>query len=201
MKRIITDPRELTPSLVTELLVNNGVLSEATVTSVSAEMIRATDLSITASLSVTYSPDAPEHLANKLFFKAAGQQGSANNAPVNNAPINNAEVQFYRRVGPLIQNGVILPCFAADSNTAGRYYLLLEDISQTHITNPRLDEADWFQSEYNPSIAQQIVDGFAHVHSLFWGDTHLGLTMDIRPENDLLPDEGDIRGGIYLLAG
>jgi len=183
---ILHHPSEVTPKLATSWLRQSGVLDSGDVIDVNFGAVRSTDISTTTSLSLTYSKPVPAACPGSLFFKSSAADRLDSNA----------ELRFHQLAEAVLQGQALLPFYAGGYSTDSRScYLVLENVSKSHILNPRLDEPDWFRSEYTLQSAQQIVDGFAQVHSHFWGDAQLGLTMGIHPEDNLLPDEGDIMGG------
>lgn len=152
-------------------LRESGVLPQGEVTGVEVTGRRSTDLSVTAPVRLSYSPDATEGVPDSVFFKAAGIESR----------VSNAEVQFYRLVGPRLDDGPLVTCYASQySSQRGAYCLVLEDVSKSHILPQRLDQVDWFRSEYSWDVAAQIVQGLALVHSLFWGDLQLAVGLSLR---------------------
>ncbi|MBT7914889.1 hypothetical protein HN588_13380 [Candidatus Bathyarchaeota archaeon] len=69
---ILTHPEAVTSELATTWLREQGSLSQGEVVSVTVDALRSTDLSVTASLRLSYSPDTNGDVPDSLFFKAAG---------------------------------------------------------------------------------------------------------------------------------
>lgn len=174
--------QDLTPNKISEMLQNCGELRHGEVTSFTIDRLVETDISVTAALDLSYSAEVSKTPPNRLFLKVAECSG----------PKKALEVDFYQSVGPSLQDDILLTCYGVNASMdSGVYCLLLEDVSNTHVLDPKLDDIEWCKSEYDPFVAEQVVDGFARIHSLFWGDQ--GLEMSSHSYNDLLVDEDMIR--------
>lgn len=176
-------PDEVTPELLSSWLKADGSVPSASVRGVRVVSSSSTETSHTAVFDLDLAPESQALVPGSLFFKSA--VGST------------AEVEhcIYRKLSSE-DAGMALPrCFAAGFDpTTDSYYLLLEDLSQSHVVVPYMDDVDWYRSEYTPTVAQQIVDSFAAVHAYFWGNLSVSHALEIR-STDLIHDEGDIRGG------
>ena len=165
------------------MLAECGRLKNAGVKSISIDQLRETDSSCIAVLTLFYSSGVLDMIPAHLFVKSAEWHGTKHAL----------EVDFYQPVGPLILDGILLECYGFRSSVdSGIYCILLEDISQTHILSPNLDDIGWYKSEYESKIVGQLVDGFADVHCLFWGVR--GVELGNSTPDELLLDEEMIRG-------
>jgi hypothetical protein len=116
--------------------------------------------SVVVPLALSYSDGASPSAPARLILKYS--EAGALNA-------NEREVEFYAQVAPGVAGLPVIRCYdAAYSERHGRFHLLLEDLSETHISSP-------------PSVlpppkarAEQIVDAFASLHSAWWDHTRLG---------------------------
>ena len=78
-------------------------------------------------LRVEYSPDAPGEAPTRLLLKAR-----ARGSMPTSGPIGEREVAFYTRAAPLMPGGPLPRCYDAEYSS-GRFHLLLEDLSETHM--------------------------------------------------------------------
>ena len=178
-----TTLQDLPPTQVSVMLAECGRLKNAGVKSISIDQLRETDSSCIAVLTLFYSSGVLDMIPAHLFVKSAEWHGTKHAL----------EVDFYQPVGPLILDGILLECYGFRSSVdSGIYCILLEDKSQTHILSPNLDDIGWYKSEYESKIVGQLVDGFADVHSLFWGVR--GVELGNSTGDELLLDEEMIRG-------
>jgi hypothetical protein len=122
---VVSGPEDLAPDQLTERL--RGVLPVGRVTAVHAGERRTTILSTIVPLRVEYSPDAPSEAPTRLLLKATrgGLDASLQS-------VGEREVAFYRQVAPLMPGGPLPRCYDAEYSS-GRFHLLLEDLSETHM--------------------------------------------------------------------
>jgi hypothetical protein len=149
----ITSLDEVTPAWLTRVLQRTGLLNEARVAEVSYES-GETSLSIIAHLRISYTCDCSA--PTRLFLKF-----SKPNHPVS-TPECGWEVLFYRFVAPRTPTP-LLHCYdAAFSHERGRLHLLLEDVSDTHHSEP--------PSQLPParSHCELIVQALADIHAAWW---------------------------------
>jgi hypothetical protein len=157
---VVSGPEDLAPDQLTERL--RGVLPVGRVTAVHAGERRTTILSTIVPLRVEYSPDAPSEAPTRLLLKATrgGLDASLQS-------VGEREVAFYRQVAPLMPGGPLPRCYDAEYSS-GRFHLLLEDLSETHMLL-----TEW---PLPPSVeaCERIVDTWATFHAFWWGHPSLG---------------------------
>ena len=150
---LITSLSNVTPQWLTGVLRRVGALQHGSVVDIATET-RSTTFCTVAHLRVTYSPETagPE----RLFLKFSLPQ-----RPVS-TPESGAEVLFYRHVAPRTA-GPLVRCFdAVFSAEGGRLHVLLEDLSDTHFSEP--------PSQLPPTRHHcfAIVDAVATLHAAWW---------------------------------
>jgi len=150
---LITNPGDITPEWLTSVLRREGALEGGSVTDITMET-GSTSFSTTVRLRLTYSEDdsGPERLF--LKFSLPEYPGSIREQ--------GAEVLFYREVAPRTA-GPLVRCFdAVFSPETHRLHVLLEDVSNTHFSQPA--------SQLPPTRDQcfGIVDAVATIHSAWW---------------------------------
>ena len=160
---------DLTAETLTGLLRDSGHLDRGEVTSLELQTVRETDYSVARKLGVTYSIDATPGLPVDLFLKA-GEHSD--------------EYYFHRCLAPALGGSVTPMCFGSarprDEGSDGSL-VLLEDVSDTHHTPPDDLPPTW----PDPETAVGIVDAFAGLHALVWGDWQLG--QDSHGRNEYRP--------------
>jgi len=157
---VVTGPEDLVPEQLTERL--RGALPVGRVTAVHAGERRTTILSTIVPLRVEYSPDAPSEAPTRLLLKAtrAGLDASLQS-------VGEREVAFYRQAAPLMPGGPLPRCYDVEYSS-GRFHLLLEDLSETHMLL-----TEW---PLPPSVeaCERIVDTWAIFHAFWWRHPRLG---------------------------
>ena len=179
---LITSVSDITPQWLTSALRRAGALHGGSVVDITMET-GCTSFCTTARLWVTYAPAAagPE----RLFLKF-----SLPTHPVS-TPESGAEVLFYRHVAPRTP-GPLVRCFdAVFSAERHKLHILLEDLSDTHWSEP--------PSQLPPGRDQcfGIVDAVAAVHAAWWEQAPweaLGLRPPDKPAIDARI--ADVRGRI-----
>ena len=129
---MLTSLDQVTPEWLTRALRRNGHLDQGTVVAVQPRR----QGSLTQGgpgfhpdhrLEVTYSVDAPAAAPTRLYLKA--DNGSIHKQA------GKREVEFYKAIANAMPQSPGLPCYDASYDEAsGAYHLLLEDISDTHVT-------------------------------------------------------------------
>lgn len=150
---LITSLDQVTPAWVTRVLQRTGLLSGARVAEVNYDS-GVTSFSIIAHLRISYTCDSKAPA--KLFLKFSKPKH-----PVS-TPERGWEVLFYRFVA-LRTPGPLLHCYdSAFSPERGRLHLLLEDVSDTHYSEP--------PSQLPPTRknCELIVQALADVHAAWW---------------------------------
>jgi hypothetical protein len=123
---------------------------------------RTTILSAIVPLRVEYSADAPAGAPTRLLLKATRDGLDASLRLVGKR-----EVEFYRQAAPLMPGGPFPRCYDAEASS-GRFHLLLEDLSDTHMVLT--------QWPLPPSVeaCERIVDTWAAFHAFWWRHSCLG---------------------------
>lgn len=150
---LITSLDQVTPAWLTGVLQRTGLLSGAKVLEVSYDS-GVTSFSVTARLRISYTCDSKAPA--RLFLKF-----SKPDHPVS-TPERGWEVLFYRFVAPRAPVP-LLHCYdAAFSPERGLLHLLLEDVSDTHYSEP--------PSQLPPTRknCELIVQALAHIHATWW---------------------------------
>ena len=124
---VVTSPEDLVPDDLTARLRASGALPCGRATTVDIGERRTTILSTIVPLRVEYSPDTPAEAPRHLLLKAkrSGLDASLQS-------VGEREVAFYRRAAPLMPGGPFPRCYDAEFSS-GRFHLLLEDLSDTHM--------------------------------------------------------------------
>ena len=158
----VLDPEHLSPDDLTERLRATGVLPAGRVTAIHPGERPSTVVSTVVRLRVDYSADAPAEAPTRLILKAhrsgldPGLRG-----------IGEREVFFYRQAAPVMPRGLLARCFDAEYSD-GRFHLLLEDLSDTHmmLTQWPIPPSD--------DATARIVDAWATLHAFWWRHPRLG---------------------------
>jgi hypothetical protein len=168
---LITSLDQVTPAWVTEVLQRTGLLSGARVAEVNYES-GATTFSIIAYLRISYTCDSKAPA--RLFLKFSKPKHSES------TPERGWEVLFYSFVAPRTP-APLLHCYdAAFSPERGKLHLLLEDVSDTHYSEP--------QSQLPPTRenCELIVKALADIHAAWWEQPPWDVI------GGSLPDRGEI---------
>ncbi len=155
---IITSIEQVTPAWLTLVLTDSGALTHGTVAGFDVDTSRG-NWSANARLTVRYSADAQGALPQRLFLKMV-------NTDLDDEFFGASEVTYYTRDYVGVEDAPLIRCYAgAYSETQRRYYLLLDDVSETHIEaaqkTPTLD--------YGLALAE----GLANLHAHWWGADRL----------------------------
>src|SRR2546429_6440854 len=119
-------PAEATPERLTAVLRRAGVLARGEVVDVAVETLRDTLISRIARLRLTYDrgDDAgPAH----VFFKT-----SRADTAKTLREFGRKEVAFYDVVAGATPPGLLPRCYDAVADPAGRWYVMLEDLTASH---------------------------------------------------------------------
>ena len=155
---IITHINQVTPQWLTSVLRRSGALTRGEVAGFVAGNGQG-NWSTSASLLVTYSPDAQGELPERLFLKMV-------NTDLEDEFFGDSEVTYYSRDYVDVDNAPLLRCYdGAYSETLQRYHLLLDDVSETHIN----------ACEKAPTLEYSLalVEGLAVLHARWWGAERL----------------------------
>lgn len=157
---VITHLEQLTPEWLTQTLAHSGALAHGTVAAFDVEASRG-NWSANARLTVQYSADARGALPQRLFLKMV-------NTDLDDESFGASEVTYYTRDYVGVTGAPLIRCYAgAYSEEQRRYYLLLDDVSETHI------EA----AQKKPTLAYglALAEGLAVLHAHWWGAERLAV--------------------------
>ncbi|HKP11649.1 MAG TPA: hypothetical protein VJZ91_06040, partial [Blastocatellia bacterium] len=157
MKRTLTTPEQVTPTWLTGVLRENGLLRRGAVVDVQNRLTKALPRAVVSRLAVTYSTETAA--PSRLFLKI-----SKPDPPT----ATGKEVEFYRTVAKGMDCPPLIRCYdAAYSAESGGSHLLLDDLSETH-----------FQTESPlppPHLYREsAVECVAEVHAFWWEHPQLG---------------------------
>jgi hypothetical protein len=167
MAKVLTDIQELTPLWLEERLGQTTELRGNHVAAIEIVNTRKTNISSAYFLRIRYT-DSTNHerrdLPERLFLKIP-HEGQA---------WGTKEVDFYQVLVPCMADafpGRLSPfihCLdAAHSATLNRSHLLLEDLSQTHFTNPA-------KVPPTRALCDAVIDAYASFHAFWWEHPWLG---------------------------
>jgi hypothetical protein len=151
-----------TANILSRWLRQSRSLPCGSIADVCVELEIETTVSKLVFLTVTYSPDAPTNLPRHMVVKS----------PLKATTIlddSSAEMQFYRRLAPVLGAPPLVRCLAAvEDGDAGT--VVLEDLRATH------DHPPW---PLPPSRKQceSALDALARVHAQWWEAPTLGHTI------------------------
>lgn len=156
--KIISNLSEVTNDWLTAVLTNSGALTHGTVTGFEVDTGRG-NWSTNASLSLRYAAGSQSALPSRLFLKMV-------NTDLEDEFFGESEVTYYTRDYVGAQDVPLIRCYsAAYSEEQRRYYLLLDDVSQTHVQ--AATQAPTL--EYGLALAE----GMAALHAHWWGPQRL----------------------------
>jgi hypothetical protein len=163
---LITRIDQVNTAWLTHILTRSGALSSGSVQSYELGTGQG-NWSTSVSLRLTYTPDAGGECPHRLFLKMVDTDTGDGES------FGDSEVTYYARDYVDVPHAPLLRCYdACYVQEQGRYHLLLEDVSETHIEaaekTPNL--------EYGLALAE----GLAALHARWWGAnglSHVGSTM------------------------
>lgn len=156
---VITSLDQVSAEWLTQTLSHNGALQRGAVESFTMDTPDERLLSTNAKLCLKYADDARGDLPQKLFLKTV-------NVDQGDEFFNDSEVNYYIRDYVGVE-GVPLPRVydAAYSEALGRYHILMDDLSDTHVMScakpPTLEF--WLA----------MAEGLAAMHAPWWGRERL----------------------------
>src|SRR5262245_28716003 len=174
----ITSSNDLTPAMLTDFLIECGVLRTGVVTAVACDMESSEKgfISNVATFDVTYSPDAVGDLPRRLFLKV-----TKSDLHPENRQVGQHEVSFYTAILPPSHDLPVPRCYYAEWDAESCHAaLLLTDLSQTHFQRP-------LPLPPSPAQCQRIAESLARTHAHWWNHHELGKTIGA----PLTPSEAD----------
>ncbi|MGE5333827.1 MAG: phosphotransferase [Nitrososphaerota archaeon] len=161
-------PNPPTPEWLTEVLHRSGLLTSGSVVR-AEESANAAFNSAARHLHITYSSDVPPDLPQWLFFKRNLPEAWAQRAGAR-------EVAFYQVAATMADRlPMVVPCYgAAYDATSGDSWLLLQDVSATHVAPVTREQS--INGAGVPTDAQltAIVEALAGLHAAWWEHPALG---------------------------
>ncbi len=156
---VIQSIEQVSIEWLTSILLENGALKGGEVKSIELGTGQG-NWSTSANLLVKYSDNAKGPCPERLFLKMVDTDLG------DGETFGDSEVMFYTKDYIALDNAPLLRCYnAAYSKELGKYHLLLEDVSDTHIEaydkKPTL--------EYGLALAE----GLAILHARWWGKERL----------------------------
>jgi len=176
MASIITHPDQVTPEWLTSALCEAGALRTGRVASVQGFGDAAREWSLSRRLRISYEPGSDGRCPRALFVKVVNMLVDPDDV------ILPSEVHYYRRDYVGVEGVPLVPCYGArHDDDVGYYYVLLEDLSETHVNHS--EEAAIPVDEQQ---ALALVEGLAILHAHLWGNERMA-SVGYRPhEPDLL---------------
>ncbi len=169
MDTIITAIEQATPAWLTNVLRRAGVLSQGAVLTVRLSPNAAFNSSI-GHLEVAYSADASPTAPTSLLLK------------LNHEEDGEFEVAFYQKALPLASHlPMLVCCYAAEYfPSSGDSYVLLQDVSSTHIPTP-LSRQQILNGEGVPPqpYLERIIDALAQFHAYWWQHPQLNQVAEV----------------------
>lgn len=154
---------QVTPEWLTAVLRGRGSLPRGQVTSLTAGPVHATFGSSAWQLQVSYSPDTVAGAPARLFLKASHPALAPGRFDAQKLK---QEVLFYSTIAPAMHAPWTIPCYdAAWEPVTGASHVLLEDVSETHVTD---------RDPLHPGHAGQAIDCLARLHAFWWDHPRLG---------------------------
>jgi hypothetical protein len=186
MHDVIADESQVTTDWLNAVLREHGCLPSGRVSALDASQ-RPTTTSTVAWLRPTYSEDAPDSAPARLLLKMS-KLGF-------HPQFGQNEVDFYRRVVPVMDHAPVVRCFdAVYSPETQQSHLLLEDLSDSHM------EVD---SRPPPprETCEQIMDCLARFHAGWWEHPWLGTDVGELPEPpDVATMQGTLAGFLSFIG-
>lgn len=150
---VIQNVEHVTAEWLTEALKQGGALASGAVAAFEVETGRG-NWSANAHLKVRYTHEALGKRPERLFLKMV-------QADLGDEFFGASEVNYYTRDYVGVAGAPLLPCYsAAYSETERRYYLLLDDVSETHV------EAAAKTPDLKYGLA--LAEGLAALHAHWW---------------------------------
>jgi hypothetical protein len=161
-------PNPLTPEWLTTTLRQSSMLTTGQVTRVE-ERANAAFNSAARHLCLTYSPDAPPDMPERLFFKRNIPEAWAVRAGAR-------EVAFYQVAATMADHlPMLATCYgSAYDDERGDSWLLLRDVSATH--TPPVTREQLIAGSGIPPDEQlaAVVEALAYLHAAWWEHPALG---------------------------
>lgn len=159
IEQVITSIDQVSTLWLNSVLVESGALTHGGVESFASSAGQG-NWSAHARISVQYSDNAKGLLPKRLFLKMV------NTDLGDGESFDDSEVTYYARDYADVRNAPLLRCYSAKySKELGRYHILLDDVSETHIKSAEKEPT----REYGLVLAR----GLAVLHARWWGANQL----------------------------
>jgi hypothetical protein len=157
---IITSLDHLTVEWLTDVLLNDGALEQGAVASLEILATVEREWSTSSRLVPTYVPGSSGQMPERLFLKIV------NTLVDEDESILPSEVNYYGRDYVGVSGVPLVRCYgAAHSEALHHYYVLLDDLSDTH--RPA------YTTEVTAEYGTALVEGMAAMHAHWWGAERL----------------------------
>lgn len=157
---VIASLDQVTPQWLTAVLSGSRALTAGSVAGVDLDTGRG-NWSTNAILRLRYTPDTRGSMPSRLFLKLV-DAGSDEDDEF----LGESEVTYYMRDYVDVDDAPIIRCYAAAfSEESRRYYLLLDDLSTTHVEAAQKTPT----LEYGLALAE----GLGALHARWWGAERL----------------------------
>ena len=166
---LITHSHQINASWLTETLTAAGALTSGEVSGFDI-LQTSSNHGDNVRIMPVYGPDASGARPSSLFLKICKPAS---------AIFGRTEVDLYTVIAPAVQESPFPRCYdhAYDSGT-GRYHLLLEDLSDTHLSSWDLVPTE--------AWACQVAAALGHMHSAWWD------RLELRADGQAYPDTAAI---------
>jgi hypothetical protein len=185
---LITRPDQVTTAWLTDVLTRSGALSYGRVQSYELGTGHG-NWSTSAQLRLTYTLDASGECPRSLFLKMVDTDTGDGES------FGDSEVTYYTRDYRDVPHAPLLKCYdALYDREQGRYHLLLDDVSETHIA----------ASEKSPTLEYglALAEGLATLHARWWCAERLTQGGEVMPSASHIRQFVDIAGpGVDPILG
>ena len=165
--QVLTHRDQITADWLTHVLIKSGALVSGTVQSIEIDA-HERELSTSHRLRIAYSVDAQGLMPERLFLKTV-------DADQEEEFFGSSEVDYYLRDYVGLACAPLLRCYdGVFSSELGRYHLLLDDISDSHV-EVRTKTPD---PEYGLALAEAL----ACLHAHWWGAKRIAESGDRIPD-------------------
>lgn len=155
---VITSVEQVTEAWLTHVLNASDALRQGRVVKIDMQ-VDARELSTGVRLDIAYSEDATGAKPTRLFLKLV-------KLDMEDEFFGPSEVNYYQRDYISVRHAPIPRTYsAAYSQTQGCYHILMDDLSDTHVTaRSRIP---------TPEYGMALAEGLATLHAHWWGQTRL----------------------------
>jgi len=166
---VISTPDQVTARWLTDVLTKSGALDTGAVESFNLDTNRR-ELSTNIRLELKYTDGARGEMPRNLFLKMV-------NIDMEDEFFGPSEVTYYIRDYGGVPDVPILRCYdAAYSESLGRYHVLLDDLSATHVPS--------YERTPTLEFGLALADGLAAMHAHWWGRDRLEQAGEPIPTAD-----------------